>query len=57
MINVAERCTNQGGELPTLEEVGDYVDCGPGRDVVRDVGWSDEIAEDCERKTKEKTGF
>jgi hypothetical protein len=33
------------------------VDCGPGRDVVRDVGWGDEIAEDCERKTKEGLRF
>jgi hypothetical protein len=51
VINVAEGCAYQGGWLPPPEEVGDYVDCGPGRDVVRDVGLGDEIAEDCERKT------
>jgi hypothetical protein len=57
VINVADRCTYQGRELPTPEEVGDYVECGPGRDVVRDVGRGDEIAEDCERKTKEGPRF
>ena len=52
VINVADRCTYQGGPPPP-EVIGDYVDCGPGRDVVRNVGRGDEIAEDCERKTKE----
>ncbi len=55
MINVADRCGYQGGPPP--EVIGDYVDCGPGRDVVRDVGLGDEIAEDCERKTKEGPRF
>jgi hypothetical protein len=53
VINVAEKCTYKGGWLPPPEEVGDYVECGPGRDEVRNVGRGDEIAEDCERKTEE----
>jgi hypothetical protein len=56
VINVTDRCGYQGFPPPP-EEVGDYVDCGPGRDVVRDVGWGDEIAEDCELKTKEGPRF
>lgn len=50
MINVADRCAYQGFPPPP-EEIGDYVDCGPGRDEVRNVGLGDEIAEDRERKT------
>jgi hypothetical protein len=57
VLNVAEGCAYQGGDLPPPKEVGDYVDCGPGRDVVRNVGRGDEIAEDCERKTKEGLRF
>jgi Ca2+-binding RTX toxin-like protein len=52
VIDVGDGCVYIPEDPLTPKEVKDFVYCGPGRDVVRNVGPNDEIAMDCERKIR-----
>jgi hypothetical protein len=51
-IDVYDACWSAPEDPPTPTEMRDFVDCGPGFDVVLNVRPEDRIAGDCERKVE-----
>jgi hypothetical protein len=49
-IDVYDNCGFVPEDPPTPFELRDFVDCGPGFDLVMNVRPEDAVAEDCERK-------